>query len=550
MAEREYIVTLKNFNDLEGFYHDMQNPGSSPYTPSRAVTYTAHLPTSRNTNYMLTEEEATKLATDPRVLAVELTPDEQGIVITPLYSQTSSYWDKEGVTTPSNNQSKNWGLLRCTEGVSRNDWGSTSAFGNNPTATGTISVATSGTNVDVVIVDGHINPSHPEFAVNGDGTGGSRVNQYNWYQHKQAVEGTGNGTYSYNNISTSNGDHGAHVAGIAAGNTQGWARGANVYNITPYGGVNSWIGYIRAFHAAKSVNVSTGVKNPTITNHSYGLIASCTVANVTSVRFRGTVYTGPFTQQQLADFNIFNNGTSFTVPVRSASLEADLTDAMADGILCIGAAGNDYFKIATYSATTSDDYNNYLIHSGTTIFYNRGTIAATPGMVCVGATDALALASASGYNVSTGAPNEIKLYFSCSGPRIDVWAPGSWVTGPINTSSGIADSRNGSYYLAKKSGTSQASPQVAGVIACWAQDNPTGTQTQALSYVTTNATTGQLYEYSSALYGLSNDPNNKAYSLEGGANKTLYYTRAILPQSGGTSGLSITGVTMTGVTLG
>jgi subtilisin family serine protease len=152
--------------------------------------------------------------------------------------------------------------------------------------------------------------------------------------------------------------------------------------------------------------------------------------------------------------------------------------------------------------------------------------------------------------VSTGAPNEIKLYFSCSGPRIDVWAPGSWVTGPINTSSGIADSRNGSYYLAKKSGTSQASPQVAGVIACWAQDNPTGTQTQALSYVTTNATTGQLYEYSSALYGLSNDPNNKAYSLEGGANKTLYYTRAILPQSGGTSGLSITGVTMTGVTLG
>jgi hypothetical protein len=550
MAEREYIVTLKNFNDLEGFYHDMQNPGSSTYTPNRAVTYTAHLPTSRNTNYMLTEEEATKLATDPRVLAVELTLGEQGIVVTPMYSQTSNYWDKEASSTPSSNQSKNWGLLRCTETKDRNDWGWASSLGNSPTVSGSISVATSGSNVDVVIVDGHINPNHPEFAVNSDGTGGSRVNQYNWYQHKQAVEGTGNGTYTYGTYNTSNHDHGAHVGGIVAGNTQGWAREANVYNIYPYGGVNSWISYIRAFHAAKSVNVSTGVKNPTITNHSYGLTATCQVANVTSVRFQGTVYTGPFTQQQLANFNIFNDGTSFTFPVRSSSIEADLTDAMADGIICIGAAGNSYFKIATPSATTSDDYNNYLVHSGTTYFYNRGTIAATPGMICVGAIDALALPSSSGFDVSTGQPNEIKLYFSCSGPRIDIWAPGSWVTSAINTNAGIADSRNGSYYLAKKSGTSQASPQVAGVVACWAQDNPTGTQSQAMSYITSNAKTSQLYEYPTSLYSLSNDPNNKAYSLEGAPNKTLYYTREILPQSGGTGGLTITGVTMTGVTIG
>jgi hypothetical protein len=550
MAQREYIVTLKNFEDLEGFYHDMQNPGSSPYTPSRAVTYTAHRPMSRNTNYMLTEEEASKLATDPKVLAVELTPAEQGIVISPMYSQTSSYWDKEATTVPSSNQSKNWGLLRCTETKDRNDWGWVSAFGNHPTETGTISVATSGSNVDVVIVDGTLNPNHPEFAVNSDGTGGSRVNQYNWYQHKQAVEGTGNGTYSYNASSSGNDDHGAHVGGIVAGNTQGWAKGANVYNIYPYGGVNYWIDYIRAFHAAKSVNVSTGVKNPTVTNHSYGLTATCQVANITSVRFRGTVYTGPFTQQQLANFNIFNDGTSTTFPVRSTSIEADLADAMSEGIICIGAAGNSYFKIAAPSATTSDDYNNYIIHSGTTYYYNRGTIAATSGMICVGAIDALALSSASGYDVSTGSPNEIKLYFSCSGPRIDIWAPGSWITSAINSTNGVADSRNGSYYLAKKSGTSQASPQVAGVVACWAQDNPTGTQAQAMNYITTNAKTSQLYEYNSSLYSLSNDPNNKAYSLEGAPNKTLYYTREILPQSGGTGGLTITGVTMTGVTLG
>ena len=40
--------------------------------------------------------------------------------------------------------------------------------------------------VDAVIVDGHVNPDHPEFAVNVDGTGGSRVNQFNWFQYKSA----------------------------------------------------------------------------------------------------------------------------------------------------------------------------------------------------------------------------------------------------------------------------------------------------------------------------------------------------------------------------
>ena len=56
--------------------------------------------------------------------------------------------------------------------------------------------------MDVVIVDAHINPDHPEFAVNSDGTGGSRVNQFNWFQYN-SVLGYSNGTYTYSSSGAS-----------------------------------------------------------------------------------------------------------------------------------------------------------------------------------------------------------------------------------------------------------------------------------------------------------------------------------------------------------
>jgi len=535
MAEREYVVTLKNFDDLEGFYHDMENPGSSPYTPNRVAVRTQHLPSSRNTNYLLTYDEANLLANDPRVLAVELTPEEQGIKISPMWTQTSACWDKNFTLTSS--QSKNWGLLRCTETKDRNDWGGVEVV-NHPLETATISTATSGLNVDVVIVDGYINPNHPEFAVNNDGSGGSRIVQYNWYQHKQAVEANGNGTFVYGNYTGDNNKHGCHVGGIVAGNTQGWAKDAKIYNISPYNEVNSFLQYIKAFHNAKPINPNTGVKNPTITNHSYGFKHKCIVADVSRIYYRGVAKDKPstgWTNTDLADRGIFSNGTEFTFPIRNTGYEADLTDLMAAGVICIGAAGNDYHAIANPSANTADDYNNYVVENGTTYYYNRGTTTATPGMICVGASDSLALPYSSGFDTAANIPNELKLYFSCAGPRVDVYAPGSRITSSVNVSDSgsIADSRNNSYHIAKLSGTSMASPQVTGVLALWAQDNPRGTQAQAMSYITSNAKTNKIFELSQEYYPLTvYDPNNKVYSLQGGPNRYLWYTRQIVSGAG------------------
>jgi hypothetical protein len=184
----------------------------------------------------------------------------------------------------------NWALLRCTEGVNRSGWGSDGTTNQ----TGTVTITSTGKNVDVVVVDaGNPDAAHPEYAVNADGTGGSRMINYNWFQHNLAVRGTAPSTYSNPTHS-----HSVHVSGTVAGNTQGWARDSNIYNIY-YDAGNSGdfsyvFGYVKEFHKNKSVNPATGIKNPTICNNSWGqsiFPSEWTMSDITAVTYRGTRYT-------------------------------------------------------------------------------------------------------------------------------------------------------------------------------------------------------------------------------------------------------------------
>ena len=405
---REYVITLHNFEDLDDFYQDMETPGGNLFIPNRAVDVTHRRPVSRNTNYMLTEEEAHQISQDPRVLAVELSIEEQGIKLVPLVDSTliptniseetltptwtegapPVVWDKQDLYY-SNASQKNWGLLRCVEGVQRSGWGKDTATPYVYNAI--INVTASGKNVDLVIVDGHINPAHPEFAVNVDGTGGSRVNQFNWFSLNPLVTGTTATTYVYTPYIGAtvigDNDHGAHVAGTAGGNTQGWAHDANIYNINPYTNDSSYfLDYIKVWHTNKLINPVTGIKNPTITNHSYGpppVVVSIT--SCTSVRYNGTVYTGPFTSNTLTNWGIYNSGGFTNTLQRNVSLEADFYDLMQAGIIVVSAAGNSYHKVALYSDIASNEYNNYYVVLITnvyyTVYYNRGSISAAPGVI-------------------------------------------------------------------------------------------------------------------------------------------------------------------------
>jgi hypothetical protein len=514
MSEREYIVTLHRREDLDSFYEDMETPGGDLYIPNRRVDLVARRPLSRNTHYRLTDQEADQLRQDPRVMSVELSMAEQGIEFKPLWSQTSSDWSK---SSTNNSNHRNWGLLRSVEGAQRSNWGS------NGTAsqTGTISGITGGRHVDVVIVDGHMDPDHPEFAVNSDGTGGSRVNQINWFQYNPEL-GLPASNYVYtpyidsgypdNNGDgfsdrTMDNDHGTHVAGTACGNTQGWARYANIYNINPYASAPSqtsfFLDYIRIWHANKPINPVTGRKNPTISNHSYGLGYSIDISTITTVRYQGTVLTGPFTSAQLRGYGIYNANDFVTAPARSIAFEQDLIDLISDGTIVVGSAGNEYSKISLFSSTTSDDYNNYFVSGGFTYFYNRGTITAANGVICVGAVGSLV--------------SESKADFSNCGPRVDLYAPGRFVMSSVNSTvlATVADSRNSSFRISKRSGTSMSSPQVTGALACLMESWPTMKQSQALAYLYAKSKSGQITD-------TAGGPTDYT-DLQGSTNRYLFY---------------------------
>lgn len=511
----KYIVTLNCYDDLEGFYHDMETPGGCECIPEREVECCNRRTISRNTEYILSPEEAELLKDDPRVLEVSPKKLADSIIIKPLWTQTSSDFDKSGVSASTN---RNWGLYRCINGSQISNWGSNGTVD----ASATITTTSSGKNVDVVIVDGHLDPLHPEFAVNSDGTGGSRVIQYNWYQHTNELGLGANGTYTYpSGSSLFNGDdnHGMHVCGTAAGNTQGWARDANIYNISPYSTNPNILAkdyvfdYIRAWHNSKSINPLTGRRNPTILNNSWGSFYQISKSTITSIFYRGVTYNGPFTDAQLRSYGVVDFDATYAYPASYYTpWLVDVEDAVNDGIIFVGAAMNDSTKIDVQGGV---DFNNYIVAEGGFGYtYHRGswnTAAAKIGVggqrlsVCVGAISSLV--------------DESKATFSNCGPRVDIYAPGVNIISPLHTSGGSAtlvnDSRNSSYKLGKYQGTSMASPQVCGVLACLLEQFPGMNQADIHRYLNDTSTKNQITSTSG---GYTDDTD-----LQGSDNEYLFY---------------------------
>ena len=430
----------------------------------------------------------------------------------PPWSRYSTAWSKAATLVAAD---RNWGLYRSFLGTNVANWG----YDGTTNQTGTVNIKSSGKNVDVIIVDAVIDPKHPEFAVNANGTGGSRVKYVNWYALD--VPGNPGAGQTYNPPITTTAPnsaddsrHATFVAGVVAGNTQGWAPNANIYNISPQyvtGGVQYLYlyKYILAWHNKKR---AAGNMTPTICNNSWYSRYTIPYGNITSLTYRGATIAGPFTLSDLLDYGITNDGAgNCIVSLQNASMDADIQACVNAGIIMIGCAGNNDTRIAVPGEI---DYNNTLTatgaNSGIPIYYTRGSSpVATENVICVGSIGA---SVASGGDRKSSASN--------CGPRVDLFAPGSYITSSWLTSSAptgagypapVPDPRNTSYYIAKYSGTSFAAPQVAGLLACAVEIDPTYSQAAARNYVVSNAATGQIPDSGGGytdVYSLQGAPNN------------------------------------------
>lgn len=505
MQRREYIVSLRMGVDYDQFWHEMETTTNQhPFVPDHSVDIINNRPGSTlSCHYALTDQEADTLRNDPRVYSVEIPPDQRSDIEIGFNTVQTGNFTKTYSSTGNN---KNWGLRRCIEYVD--------PYGGGLSATGDYSYFYDGTGVDVVIQDSGIEVNHPEF---DDALGNNRVQQINWYTESGLP-----GTQSVNHYRDWDG-HGTHVAGIATGKTFGWGKNARIYSLKvrglegsgdldPVSGLGSGIAIsdcfdvIKQWHINKPIDPVLGVKRPTIVNMSWGY--STPYTSIIGGNYRGTPWTDTVIRN---DYGMVGrlSGPYRRGNVRVGSVDTDIAELIAAGVIVVIAAGNNYEKIDVSGGL---DYNNYWTSSGAgNIYYHRGSSPFSDNAIVVGSIKETSLQAI-----------ETKSEFSNHGPGVTISAPGSYImsaTSQTNAYSGVSYNENASYKQVNISGTSMASPQVAGVIALYLQQNPTATPAQVKSWLTSTTVPGQDRIYST---GLDNDYTDQE-SIWGGNQNYLYW---------------------------
>ena len=479
MTEEKYNILFHTQEGQEEFYEQMETDGKTDENkrvPERNVQVIDRKEDRKQTYYYLTHEEADILRRDSRIKSVEWLEDPDIIWEADASFTGSTDFARTCSETNLNNE-VDWAKLRCVV----DDWpngtpANASASGLN-LPRGTYDTGPyDGENVNVIVVDGHIDPDHPEMAVNRDGSGGSRVKQINWFADSQYFSGT----YSYGSYNHSDDNHGCHVAGTIAGNTQGWAPKAKIFNVNPLSSNPNWLYFslplTLIYDSATNRNNSGAWQtlagtDPCVVNNSWSSYYSYTLPRDIYLAASGTIVsvTDPASAAAVGLDTIWDDDQwKLKIPNDSAAMADDVNDLIALGMTVCCSMGNDNVPVIANNRRSSgydplSYYYNYdvTLYNGYS-YRNRSYYARGAGLnhrsncISVGST---------WFETYNGLFfDDIKAYYSSKGSRCDIWAPGTCILSSVHTGA-QTDARGSGYALDRYSGTSMATPQVTGMAA-------------------------------------------------------------------------------------
>ena len=509
---KEYTVTTKSLDATDSVWNDLLSSSGSTTIPNRRVEVANERSINPyNTAYFLTDEEARDLKHDSRVIEV------QDLNSIPLFLSNfqDSDFNKNATSTGARG---NWGLLRHIK--ASNIFGTSTADPG-----GTYDYVLDGETVDIVIIDSGIQANHPEF-LTPDGLT-SRVQQIDWY----AASGFP-GTMPTAHYTDYHG-HGTHVAGTAAGRNFGWAKKANIYSLKAQGlqgssDPNSGIPVALCMDLVLAWHQNKGNDRPTVVNNSWGYgfywhtneakigyssnPESTSNYDVVSTSYRGQTFSTTSRDPARGQTGSSIGDGTYKFPARVVSIDSDVNLLLDSGVHVINAAGNESTKADVLLGV---DYDNYVLSSGGyTWLYNRG-------MSPQSRVD-------KGFNVGSMGISVVgsldrKTNFSNSGPAVNIYAAGDRIMSSVSNISEVGSSpyfANSSFSQVSISGTSMASPQIAGLVALVLQAHPDWTPIQVTKWMLANSEP-DLYTTS-----LDNDYNVTS-SIHGGNNRVAY-----LPMNG------------------
>jgi len=517
---KEYVVVAKDEPSIDQLHLELTNDTSgyssvnSSIIPDRPVSVAnPRLANPKITHYFLSDEEAIALSDDNRVASINPLPTKD--LIQP-HTVPPKFLDKSLNPVTFDGQPGNFDRLFTDVSYNVN-WGlrRTGLKAAEFKAGKTYDYDVDGSGVDMIFCDDGLESNHPEFA---DSTGVSRVYEIDWYKFTGVLGELPPKHYATDESNKS--QHGTHVAAIAAGKTYGYAKNSRIYSLRAIGDdehaiiLSDLFDLIRVWHTKKPLNKNTGSRRPTVVNLSWGFVGAYPLdMNGINYRNRQITYSQPITRQD--NFGQVNDQHGFRVP----SIDAEIQMCEDVGVIFVRSAGNTNHKVDVLGGL---DYENYYtspsdwmgyISPNQPIYYHRGSSPMSKNTINV----------SSGSNIVILSENSFKERidtFSERGPGCDVVAPGNSITS-ATSKYGTNNYRWGTYEqtgfkTATLTGTSQAAPQVSGIIALYLQRYPAATPADIKKWIKKISIKDQL------LSNNQNDDWNNNRSLLGGENNYLY----------------------------